>query len=1504
MTRFGVGEASRRPRVGRSGAAAPAACLAVALGLILGRPAPGQLGQDGFRPAASPGVKVYFDSSHTADALLRSAENHVKAGDFAEAIEIYQRVTQQFGDKVVEASGQPRDGDSRLSINARQESQRRIASLPPEARGLYRARVDAQAELWYRQGLETRDRSLLRRVVDQTFCSSWGDDALDLLGDLAFQEGQFAEALAAYTQLVPERAVAGAGLAHPDPSVDLTRVLAKKLLCRAAIGEHPPSPDEMVAFAQAHPEDSTSFAGRKGPIARDLFEAVRGDHLGPPAQADGRWPTFAGALTRNRVAPGPIDVGSLQWRVDLEPVTVSKGASYRMRASGMGNGASPTADRLLAYHPIIVGDQVLVANDRRIVAYDLNVRPSDPAVAGSAQAETAWKTPDLNAASAAARGSSGLPRFTLTAVGRRVYARMGPPAGGNLAFNARGMNTPSSSPSYIVAVDRSSDGKLIWKREASEIALPKRPGNGSSRSAVFEGAPVADDRSVYVGLTDRVEMTASYVVCLDADTGATRWIRYVCEANANADPFSPNFEIAHRLLTLDGPTLYYQTNLGALASLDAETGGVRWLATYPWSGRGGFGAGGMGGFGMGFNGGVGGGNSSAQQRDLNPAIVHDGLVMIAPDDTANIFAFDASSGRLVWKTDAIAEDVKLTHLLGVAKGNLIATGDRVLWFDVKTGKLNHSWPDKTTGAQGFGRGLLAGERVYWPTKSEIHILDQATGLQTDSPIRLKETYGVEGGNLAVGDGYLVVAQTNALVVFCQNSRLIERYRDEIARAPDDALNYFRLAQAAEAIGRDDLALESLELTLPRARTSETVDGVPLSEATREHRRRLLMKLGEKAKLAQDWPEAARRFDEASQAAPVDRDRLSARLELAEVQVLSGDPRGAVRTWQSLLGDERLRALTVDATDGHRTVRADLLIVDRLNALLRDRGRDLYAEFDAAAVDLLARGKARQDPRLLEDLARNYPAAKVVPEATLTLATLYDKLGRPSDAARAYKRLLAGAGDDVTRARALWGLAGSFEAQKLWVPAREAYLQAATRAAELRVDGAGDRPLSTLVSNRLGRPPFDRMLGDRGEPSVPVPLKRRWDRHWSASKLIVADGTPPSLESARIFLAQGGAIRPVDPNSGESRWTRSLEGEPTWVGYLADRVIAATRTRIVALSLTEGAVEWQYDLGVGTAGRGGVDPFAKEPGPEALDLASATLGGFRIVGNRIFCLRGDQTLLAFDGDSGLLDWSYTPPSGRINPKLHVGAGRIILQVRKPNSVLVLDTATGRRRGEFPRVDDEEWVRDPTPIDDDHVAIVADRLTVALFSLDRGVPSWVFRETGELPKYGPPRLIGDGDRLFVLHDGRELIRLDPGTGAKGWSRLLGTEDLSERPEAIALGDDRVFVANGATLSALKIADGTPDWKRPLNGPLGGWALALTDRSVAAYPNPQRTREDEGASFPLVFHRRDDGQLIQRLQFPASPSDLSVRFSPRGVLVATSTGVWSLGDRQGMDGARAGR
>ena len=80
-----------------------------------------------------------------------------------------------------------------------------------------------------------------------------------------------------------------------------------------------------------------------------------------------------------------------------------------------------------------------------------------------------------------------------------------------------------------------------------------------------------------------------------------------------------------------------------------------------------------------------------------------------PSDANAIFAFDADSGRLLWKTEPIADDVKLSHILGVANGRLVATGDRVLLFNVQTGKLAVTWPDSGKRRGGYRRGLLAGD---------------------------------------------------------------------------------------------------------------------------------------------------------------------------------------------------------------------------------------------------------------------------------------------------------------------------------------------------------------------------------------------------------------------------------------------------------------------------------------------------------------------------------------------------------------------------------------------------------------------------------------------------------------------------------------------------------------------------------------------------------------------------------------------------------------------------
>ena len=156
---------------------------------------------------------------------------------------------------------------------------------------------------------------------------------------------------------------------------------------------------------------------------------------------------------------------------------------------------------------------------------------------------------------------------------------------------------------------------------------------------------------------------------------------------------------------------------------------------------------------------------------------------------------------------------------------------------------------------------------------------------------------------------------------------------------------------------------------------------------------------------------------------------------------------------------------------------------------------------------------------------------------------------------------------------------------------------------------------------------------------------------------------------------------------------------------------------------------------------------------------AAFHDFHPVGGRLFCLRGDEELIAIDAESGAVDWSFTSKDGAINPKLWIGPERAVVQVQNPNRLLVLETESGRQVARAPLADGEALESAPVPIDEDHVLLVPDRRTVKNFDLGRGLFTWDYRESPEMPVNGPPRVLVDAERVLVLHDGRVLIRLDP-------------------------------------------------------------------------------------------------------------------------------------------------
>ena len=149
------------------------------------------------------------------------------------------------------------------------------------------------------------------------------------------------------------------------------------------------------------------------------------------------------------------------------------------------------------------------------------------------------------------------------------------------------------------------------------------------------------------------------------------------------------------------------------------------------------------------------------RRDLNPCLFDHGTLLVAPTDTPAVLALDAANGQILWQSGFEVEDVQ--YLLGVVGDQLLAGGQRLYWIGLNSaerGRVKHLWPE---GAErpGYGRGILAGDAVYWPTREKIYVFDQKTA-QPRKVLDLA-AWGLHGGNLVAGGGRLFIATATELV---------------------------------------------------------------------------------------------------------------------------------------------------------------------------------------------------------------------------------------------------------------------------------------------------------------------------------------------------------------------------------------------------------------------------------------------------------------------------------------------------------------------------------------------------------------------------------------------------------------------------------------------------------------------------------------------------------------------------------------------------------------------
>lgn len=753
----------------------------------------------GLGAEAEPLVAPKFDLIDNASrSHLDRVEQFLADGQQDEAVEILRRVMETEGDKLMRVSEYADDRKTAIVryYPVRHVVQSRLAQMArtsPEALALYRSRVDRLAERALKQAVDAKDAALLARVARDYFASSFGDDALWRLGEMTLSRGDYASAREAWERLSPLArtpstvdprwpvppgrplwlAVRGAKLderwpqieaaltqtsanvnwlAYPDSDYALADIRARLVLVSIMEGNRERAAIELDLLRRLHAEATGRIGGREGRYV-DLLGSLLDQSAGWKPHQSQAWHSFAGTASRNHVAGQPLDPAKMAlWTAELPAITSDRelAGSGRPRVAEEHRG-------LLSYHPVVWNDLLIVPEHLTIRALKLSDGSAAwPGGAGDGVIYRFRSDEEIEEESEhpasqphpRSRSYLGAARFTATVHDNKLFARMG----SRLTISGELNPAHADRQGMIVGLDLAAQGRMLR-------GFPLR---AEGPEWNFEGSPVADDATVYVAMRKHDQLNAqAHVAAFDITTGELKWRRWVCSASTPGG--GSRDEISHALLTLVDGALYFNTNLGAVAKLATDTGAIQWAVEYR---RGTF------------------GSSDPDRRDrhffrdLTPCLYHQGVVVAAPSDSALIYGLDAATGQMLWTSPPeVASDA--IHLLGAAGNRLIASGDYLYWFDIFTGHPVGQYPPPQKDApgfalpstSGFGRGVLAGSRVYWPTRERILVFEQLTeGTERGyEPVALPPIDLVareaRGGNLVVGRDKLIIAGAKQVQVF-------------------------------------------------------------------------------------------------------------------------------------------------------------------------------------------------------------------------------------------------------------------------------------------------------------------------------------------------------------------------------------------------------------------------------------------------------------------------------------------------------------------------------------------------------------------------------------------------------------------------------------------------------------------------------------------------------------------------------------------------------------------
>ncbi len=957
---------------------------------------------------------VYVRDSGVASEKLALAERMERLREWDKSANVYQEIIEKYADRVIptrsDSTGQVTQYTSVALV-----VQERLAKWQDEGLAVYKSRYeDAAREMLDKaQG----DRDQLQRVMSQYFPTESAKTAGMRLLALSLERGEFSSAAWVGRRLLSY---------HPSLLIERPRVLFLTAIAEHLAGNKTGAAQRLDELKQKFPDAVAVVRGEEQNLVAVLEKELASQPSLVKTFRSDSWPVPFGNPEASAVPAQASYGGARMFSVEIPKARLSRNANLRQYEAQIEQQRK--LGGLTGIMPVVDDGELFFQDNARV--YAINLISGLP-LPGWLQSHPGNKRGAYTIdAIASPRGKP----LGLCVTDRSVVAVLG--QSDNWASNVMAM---SSTPSQLVCLDR-ANGRPAWSTTMQKLRLPEELAN--LREGQFSGMPLVIDDNVFVVVRANrgAQFEEVHLVSLAMRDGAFQWSSYVAStasSNGMMD-FDGDFSssTANAMLSYSDGRVYVQTNLGAIACMDATDGKTLWLNIYPRTSDGRrnrlnrpF---------------IGQQNQVSKPFAQNPPMIVDGRLFTAPPDSSFILVYDAASGEEIKRINRALERPKhepVDMLLAVV-GDEMILGSRLAVFSIpwqawdpaksimaNRGKYKvFDYTDAVGGAKQEeairGRPFVSETDLFIPLASGLNRFS-IKEWRTANVYPQKGEWDLDEeapGNVLATPDHLVIAASNRVTVYADLTVATRKLDEQLAADPTAVEPHLRYAELLLAGGRARDAVDWLDKSVDRLGDRANLPHGPMRDRLFEIVSGFASKL---QRTDAATPEVIRQlFERARLAADTPQQQVRYRMAHAAFLRKTGEASEEVAIYQQILAEPAWRSQSVAGRAGTSTAAAE---AEAAIAELIAKEPSLYAPYEAEAKEKLDAIEKQADANaaMYIAIADRWPLSDSTVPALRKAAELYEQEKHYRESNQTLRKLLKRSKDNSLKVQTLEALARSY-----------------------------------------------------------------------------------------------------------------------------------------------------------------------------------------------------------------------------------------------------------------------------------------------------------------------------------------------------------------------------------------------------------------------------------------------------------------------------------------------